>query len=310
MGIMDSAADFHSDPATVIEARQLAHRYGSVQALADIDLRVPAGQVCALLGRNGAGKTTFIRCALGLVIPDRGRLRVLGATAGSTAARLGTGAMLQDTRLVDTLTPREQLQLFASYYHDPAPVDTIIAESGIDDFADRRYRRLSGGQQRRAQFALALIGRPRLLFLDEPTTGLDTESRQAVWSQVRRLAADGTTVILTTHYLEEADALADRVVVLSHGRILADDTTANIRRLSGGAVIRCRSALSVNAAASLPGARAVSAHGRLLAITSDYAPDTLRALLAEDPGVDDLEVRRPSLEEAFASIASPSPGDT
>lgn len=294
------------ETAPVIAARGLTRRFGDTTALDDVDLQVPTGQVCALLGRNGAGKTTFIRCALGLLPPSEGAIDVLGAPAGRTEARLGTGVMLQDTDLSDALTGREQLTLFAAYYDRPADIDAVIEEAGIGDFADTRYKRLSGGQKRRVQFAVALVGRPRLLFLDEPTTGLDADARRAVWDNVRRLAARGTTLILTTHYLEEADALADRIVVLADGRVIADDSTAAIRSRTGGAIVRCRTRLSRDEAAALPGVRAVQRHGRLLTLSCDHAATTLRALLAEDPDLDDLEVSKPSLEQAFASLAPTS----
>ena len=290
----------------VIEAHGLVRRYGDTVALAGIDLAVPAGQICTLLGRNGAGKTTFIRCALGLTRPSAGSVRVLGADAGSRAARLGTGVMLQDTDLGDALTAREQLSLFASYYDAPAGVDAVIAEAGIEAFADTRYKRLSGGQKRRVQFAVALVGRPRLLFLDEPTTGLDTDARRAVWDNVRRLAAGGTTVILTTHYLEEADALADRIVVLSSGHVIADGSAAEIRERTGGAIVRCRTALGADQARAMPGVSDVTAHGRLLTLACSHAPTTLRSLLDADPDLDDLEVTKPTLEQAFAALSEPA----
>jgi len=295
----------HAVPA--IAARGMGRHFGETVALADVDLDVPAGQVCALLGRNGAGKTTFIRCALGLLPPSTGEVRVLGAAAGSTAARLGTGVMLQDTDLSDALTAREQLTLFSAYYERPAGIDAVIEQAGIGDFVDTRYKRLSGGQKRRVQFAVALVGRPRLLFLDEPTTGLDADARRAVWDNVRRLAERGTTIILTTHYLEEADALADRIVVLADGRVIADDRTEAIRSRTGGAIVRCRTRLSRDEAAALPGVRAAKSYGRLLTLAVEHAATTLRALLERDPDLDDLEVSKPGLEEAFASL---SPNET
>ena len=300
----------HSETHPVIAARGLTRRFGDTIALDEVDLQVPAGQVCALLGRNGAGKTTFIRCALGLLPPSEGSIDVLGAKAGATEARLGTGVMLQDTDLSDALTGREQLSLFAAYYDRPADIDAVIEEAGIGDFADTRYKRLSGGQKRRVQFAVALVGRPRLLFLDEPTTGLDADARRAVWDNVRRLAKRGTTIILTTHYLEEADALADRIVVLANGRRIADDRTEAIRSRTGGAIVRCRTRLSRDEAGDLPGVRSVERQGRLLVLSCTHAATTLRALLARDPDLDDLEVGKPSLEQAFASLAPASTGKT
>ena len=182
----------------------------------------------------------------------------------------------------------------------------MIEEADIGAFADTRYKKLSGGQKRRVQFAVALVGRPRLLFLDEPTTGLDADARRAVWDNVRALAARGTTIILTTHYLEEADAPADRIVVLSQGRVIADDSAANIRARTGGAIIRCRTSLTADAAAALPGVRGVDTHGRLVTLSCEHAPTTLRPLLAADPDVDDLEVLKPTLEQAFTALSNAS----
>ncbi len=304
---MMSAMDTHTDPRqlpAVIEAQDLSRRFGDTVALDAVDLHVPAGQICTLLGRNGAGKTTFIRCALGLLPPTTGSVKVLGEPAGSMAARLGTGVMLQDTDLSEALTAREQLALFSSYYSDPADIDAVIEEADIGNFADTRYKKLSGGQKRRVQFAVALIGKPRLLFLDEPTTGLDTDARRAVWDNVRRLAARGTSIILTTHYLEEADALADRIVVLAQGRVIADDTAAAIRARTGGAIIRCRTSITPEQALALPGVRAADRHGRLLTLSCEHAPTTLRALLDADPDVDDLEVTKPTLEQAFTALSA------
>jgi ABC-2 type transport system ATP-binding protein len=291
------------EPRAILEACQLTRRFGRAVALDDLSLQVPAGQICAVLGQNGAGKTTFIRCALGMLAPTRGQLKVLGAAAGSQAARRATGVMLQDTDLSDALTPREQLTLFATYFDRPADVESLIDTTGIGAFADKRYKHLSGGQKRRVQFAVALAGQPQLLFLDEPTTGLDADARRTVWDHVRRLAEGGTTIILTTHYLEEAEALADRIVVLADGRIVADDATAVIRSRTAGAIVRCRTRLTTDAAAALPGVRAVANHGRLLTLSCDRAVTTLRALLEEDPDVDDLEVGKPSLEQAVAGLA-------
>ena len=200
-----------------------------MEALRGVDLDVPRGEICAVLGRNGAGKTTLINTALGLVEPGAGSIAVLGRAAGSLAARRRTGAMLQDADLPDLLSAREHLTFFASCFASPADLDKLIHRTHLEDFADKRYKALSGGQKRRVQFAVALVGKPDLLFLDEPTTGLDQDARRAVWDQVRELADAGKTIVLTTHYLEEADALADRIVVLAGGSIIADGTAGAIR---------------------------------------------------------------------------------
>lgn len=287
---------------TVLQASALGKRFGDTVALSDVGLAIPRGQVCALLGQNGAGKTTFIRCALGLLPASSGSVTVLGCNAGSSAAKQATGVMLQDTDLPDLMSAREHLSLYAHYFATPEPVDALIDYAGIGEFADKRYKKLSGGQKRRVQFALALIGRPRLLFLDEPTTGLDQQARQAVWSNVRRLADAGTTVMLTTHYLEEADALADRIVVIDEGRIIADGAADAVREQVGGALINCQTTVDADRAATLAAVRSASMHGRLLNLVSTDAAKTLAALLAIDPDLKDLSVRKPSLDEAFSLL--------
>ncbi len=289
-----------------LSARQLSKQYGTTHALQAIDLSLPAGQICAVLGPNGAGKTTLIRCALGLTAPSHGTIALFGKAAGSRAARAASGVMLQDTELPDLLTGREQLSLQASYFQTPFALAELIEQSDIGAFVDRRYKTLSGGQKRRIQFAMALVGRPQLLFLDEPTTGLDSDARKAVWDGVRRLTEQGTTVVLTTHYLEEADALADRVVVLVGGRVIANDDAASVRSRVGGSLIRCRTACPPSTLATLPAVRSVQARGRLMELLSDDAPKTLAALLREDPAPQDLTVGKPSLEEAFAALTGTS----
>src|SRR5690606_2161132 len=177
-----------------------------------VTIRVRPGEVLALLGPNGAGKTTAVSTLLGLLRPDAGAASLFGARPDDMAAKVRIGAMLQISGVPPTLTVREHIESFAAYYPDPLPVEESLELAGLTDVADRQYGRLSGGQKQRVHFALAMVGDPDLLFLDEPTTGLDVESRRDFWRQVREFIGDGRTVILTTHYLEEADALADRIV--------------------------------------------------------------------------------------------------
>jgi ABC-2 type transport system ATP-binding protein len=289
-------------PSTVLHAEGVEKMYGNTRAVADVDLSISKGQVCALLGENGAGKTTFIQCALGLTRPSAGRIRVLGHPSGSRAARGVIGAMLQDSDLPDLLTPREHLSLFSTYYVRSADIAPLIRVTGIEGFADTRYKELSGGQKRRVQFALALVGNPELLFLDEPTTGLDQAASRAVWNSVRAMVERGKTILLTTHYLEEADALADRIVVMQKGRIIADGPTEDIRGRVGGALIKCQTTLSRPELASLPGVRSVQENGRGLTILSENAPLTLRHLLDRDRNVSDLTVEKPGLSEAIHAL--------
>jgi ABC-2 type transport system ATP-binding protein len=287
-----------------IDARQITLRYGRVAALSGVDLGVEHGRVTALLGPNGAGKSSFVDLVLGRSRPDAGHLSTLGAKPGSAAARAGSGVMLQSAALVGQLTVREHVELHAGYYPDPLPAADVLARTGLTQLAGRRYSTLSGGQQRRVQFAVAICGRPKLLVLDEPTVALDVESRRQCWNAIRDCAAAGGAVLLTTHLLDEAEALADRVVLLSKGRVLADGTPRAIRGHVSEQWIRCRTSLAAGDLASLPAVTSlVLADGRLTA-RSTAAETTLRALLALDSHVSELEVVRASLEEALDQLLS------
>lgn len=287
----------------VVRAKNLTKQYAGKAALDGLELTLNATGVTAILGANGAGKTTFIRCALGLTATTSGELSVFDQPPGSDTSRRRTGVMLQEADLPDLLTAREHLTLFASYYPNPLTVAAAIETCELDAFADKRYKALSGGQKRRVQFALAVIGQPDLLFLDEPTTGLDGEARRALWETVRKLAAAGTSIVLTTHYLEEADALADRIVILKDGRVLADAPTADIRRAVGGALIRCVTKLDAADASKLAGARSAQSSGRFIEILTADTAATLRALLEADPEPQDLTVTKPSLEDAVSDLS-------
>jgi ABC-2 type transport system ATP-binding protein len=286
----------------ILEATSLTRRYGRKTALDGLDLSLSESGVLALLGPNGAGKTTFVQTALGLIRPSSGSLTVFGAQPGDRSIKARIGVMMQDTDLAHTLTGRELLELFASYYPNPANLDALIERCALKDFVRQRYGKLSGGQKRRIQFALALVGQPDLLFLDEPTTGLDTEARRALWAVVRDVAASGTLVVLTTHYLEEADALADRVVVLKDGQIIADDTADGLRTRMGGAIIECVTPLNDDALKALPGLIALSRSGRKLRLQVSEAIPALKALFELDPGLSDLGVAQPTLEDAFDAL--------
>ena len=206
----------------VAELHDVVKKYGDVTALDGVSLSLTAGRVTALLGPNGAGKTTAVKVLLGLTRPTRGSARLFGFDPRDTVARRRLGVMLQIAKVPDTLKVREHLHLFSSYYPSPMTVSEALAAAGLSAVADRKYGDLSGGQRQRLQFALAICGNPDMLVLDEPTVGLDVESRRAFWQEIRRLTSRGRTILLTTHYLDEADALADRIVVLSSGRIVAD----------------------------------------------------------------------------------------
>jgi ABC-2 type transport system ATP-binding protein len=223
-----------------IVAERLTKRYGELVALDGISFDVPPGQLVAVLGPNGAGKTTTMELLEGFRAPTTGTVRVLGADPrhGDRSWRARIGLVLQSTSLDDQLTVRELLDIFARLYPDPRPVAEVLELMELTGQAGTRVGALSGGQRRRVDVALGIIGRPELLFLDEPTTGLDPEARRRAWVAVQNLAVTGTTVVLTTHYLEEADQLADRVLVLGGGRILADTTPDQLRAQGGRSTIR------------------------------------------------------------------------
>ena len=275
---------------------------GGVLALDGIDLQVEAGEVVALLGPNGAGKSTAIALLCGLAAPTAGRAELFGADPRQRQPRQGLGAMLQQADLPDALSVREQVTQFSGYYPDPRPVEETLALCGLAAIADKRYGKLSGGQERRVQFALAVCGRPRLVVVDEPTTGLDSEARSAFWNVLRQLVAAGTGMLLTTHYLEEADALADRVVLLAAGRVLAEGTPRAIKQRTGGALVRCQSTLDEATLLRLPGVQHVRQAGRRVEIACAAAEPMLRALLDSDRALSDLEVQPTSLDEALRQL--------
>lgn len=283
-------------------------RYGAVVALDGIDLDVRPGEVLALLGANGAGKSTAIGLLLGLLAADSGSATLFGQPPQSLAARRRIGVMLQSAGISDACLVGELLELTRSYYPDPRSIAECVALAGLDGLLKRRYDRLSGGQQRRVQFALAVCGRPRLLFLDEPTTGLDIEARQGLWRAIRELVGQGSSVLLTTHYLEEAEALADRVVVLHRGRVVAAGPMAEVRAHVSQRRIRCASTLDPATISAWPGVRSARREGAHLEIVvADAAEAVLRRLLDLDPGLHELEVQRAGLAEAFIELTQDVP---
>ncbi|MEJ2666710.1 MAG: ABC transporter ATP-binding protein [Deinococcales bacterium] len=290
----------------IAELRNVRKHYGEVQALRGVDLQVHAGEVLALLGPNGAGKTTTVGLLLGLLKPTSGAVTLFGGDPESTAAKVRVGAMLQISGVPATLTPREHLDLFASYYPAPLPVARALELGSLTEVADRPYGKLSGGQKQRLHFALALVGNPDLLFLDEPTTGMDVTARRGFWEQVRAFIGSGRTVVLTTHYMEEADALADRIVVIDHGAIIAQGTPAQIKSRTAGRRIRCVTALDPAFIRDLPGVVSVEAGGAALEILAQAAEPVVLELLRRDPGLHDLEVGGAGLEDAFLALTGRS----
>src|SRR6478735_3441378 len=231
-----------------IKLTGLTRSFGPVQAVRGIDLQIEPGEIVAFLGPNGAGKTTTIDLVLGLSAPTTGSVQLLGLPPRQAIARGLVSAVMQTGGLLKDLSVRETVTYTASLFADTAPVDEVLRTAGIDTIADRRVGKCSGGEQQRLRFAMALLSDPALLLLDEPTTGMDVEGRRAFWGAIRADAAKGRTVLFATHYLEEADEYADRIVLMSRGRIVADGTPAEIKNLVSGRVVR----------ATLPGADAVA----------------------------------------------------
>jgi ABC-2 type transport system ATP-binding protein len=216
----------HPSPA---QLANVSKRFGTTTALDGMSFSIEPGELVALLGPNGAGKTTAVRLLLGLCTPDSGIARVFGANPRDAANRVRTGAMLQIARVPETLRVREHIELFSSYYPDPMPLHEVIAAAGLEGIENKNFGDLSGGQKQRLLFGLAICGNPDFIALDEPTVGLDVEARRALWKQIRAFVDRGKSVLLTTHYLDEADALADRVIVIDHGRIVAQGTPGEIK---------------------------------------------------------------------------------
>ena len=276
--------------------------YGEVRALRNVDFTVRSGQVVAMLGPNGAGKTTAVKLLLGLLQPNSGKVRVFGGDPVNPQNRMRAGAMLQVGKVPETLKVREHIDLFSSYYPNPLPLHEVLAAAGLERLSDRKFGDLSGGQRQRTLFALAICGNPDLLFLDEPTVGLDVEARRALWEEIRRLVELGKTVLLTTHYLEEADALADRVAVISQGAIIAEGTPAEIKSQTSGKRIRCITELSLSALLEIPGVTGAKQDREAVEIHTGEAELVVRALLARDPSLSGLEISTAGLEEAFLTL--------
>jgi ABC-2 type transport system ATP-binding protein len=279
-------------------------RYGTTLALDGLNLALRPGEVVALLGPNGAGKSTAVRLLLGLIAPTSGTARVFGGNPQMPASRLRVGAMLQVARIPETLRVREHLDLFRSYYANPLPMAEIVRIAQLEGIEDRMYSALSGGQKQRVLFGLALCGDPDLVFLDEPTVGMDIEARRGLWQQIRTLANRGKTVLLTTHYLEEADALAHRIVVLNKGKIVSEGTPAEIKSVSTGRKIRCRTRLTAEFLRTLPGVTSVEQSSDHVVVMTPHAEEVVREMLLRDETLSNLEIASPALEDAFLALTT------
>ena len=286
----------------VAQMRGTNKNFGKVRALVNFDFNVRAGALTALLGPNGAGKTTAIKLLLGLARPTSGRVSVFGADPAESATRTRVGAMLQVGRVPETLRVGEHIDLFSSYYPNPLPMNEVLSIAGLEDLRSRRFGDLSGGQKQRVLFALAICGNPDLLFLDEPTVGLDVEARHLLWQEIRNLLGRGKTVVLTTHYLEEADALADRVAVINKGSIIAEGTPAEIKSRTAGKKIRCVTQLSPDVIRKIKGVVDVKTDRETTVIQANDPESVLRGLLSLDLDVSGIEVTSAGLEDAFLAL--------
>lgn len=292
-----------------IELQNVSKTYGKVTALHDLSLDIRAGELTALLGPNGAGKTTAISLMLGLAAPTQGQVRVLGGNPKDDAVRTQIGSMPQESAIPAALTVREATELFASFYPAPLRADEALALADLQSVAHRRAGALSGGQKRRLAFALAVVGNPEILLIDEPTTGMDAQSRLAFWAAMESLKAAGRTILLTTHYLEEAERTADRVVVMNAGTILADGTPESLRSQVGGSTVRFKSDLVLAELQSLPTVERAQVDPQGRAELHTAAPEALLGeLFRRQIPFSELEVTRASLEDAFLRLTDTEQG--
>jgi ABC-2 type transport system ATP-binding protein len=291
-----------------VELSGLTKTFGAVTAVDGLSLRVEPGEVVAFLGPNGAGKTTTIDMLLGLARPDAGSARILGGSPADAIARGRVAAVLQTGGLLKDLTVGETVRLTANFYRHSRSAEEVLERAGITDIADRVVGRCSGGQQQRLRFALALLPDPDLMVLDEPTTGMDVEGRREFWQALRHDARSGRTVIFATHYLDEADAYADRIVLVRQGRIVADGTTAEIKNLAAGRLVRATLPGADQAAlAALPGVDAVEVRGDSVLVHTSDSDRIARHLLTRTEARD-VEITSRNLEDAFLALTTDQTG--
>jgi ABC-2 type transport system ATP-binding protein len=297
-------------------------RYSNgVIALEALSLELRRGEIVALLGPNGAGKSTAVKLMMGLTQPTAGTVRIFGADPRVAEHRMRTGVMLQVGRAPEMLRVREHIAIMRGYYPRPLPFAEIVRAAGLEGIDGRMFGQLSGGQKQRVLFALAIGGDPDLIFLDEPTVGLDVEARRLMWAQIQQLRQRGKTILLTTHYLEEADALADRIVVIDKGAVVCAGTPAEVKgmaearqdagsdgtRVDGGAavkVLRFETALEPERLRAVAGVMRMERRGMQVQISSSAPEMTLRELLALDPALRNLEIQAPALEDAFLALTT------
>src|SRR3954470_6867155 len=276
---------------------------GPVRAVRGVDIAIAPGETVALLGPNGAGKSTTIDMLLGLTAPDAGTVSLFGGTPEDAIASGRVGAMLQTGSLLRNLSVRELIAMMASLYPRPLAVEEVIELCGLQSAAGPRTERLSGGQAQRARFACALVSNPELLVLDEPTVAMDVEGRHAFWATMRAFASRGTTIVFATHYLEEADAFADRAVLMARGRVVADGPTTEIKARVGARTIRATlPGVGLDALGALPGVAAAERRGAAVSLRCTDSDAAIRGLLTAFPAASDIEISGAGLEEAFLEL--------
>jgi ABC-2 type transport system ATP-binding protein len=301
-------------PTTGIRLNALVKSFkspsGPVRAVRGVDISIAPGETVALLGPNGAGKSTTIDMLLGLLAPDAGNVTLFGMSPAEAIKAGAVGAMLQVGGVIQYLSVRELITMVASLYPNPLDVDEVIELTGIADLAQRKTTKLSGGQTQRLRFAIGLVSNPDLLVLDEPTAAMDVEGRRDFWTTMRQFTARGKTVVFATHYLEEADAYADRIILMAHGRIVADGPATEIKGTVGLRTIRATLlGPDLAALAALPGVTNVDTRGESVVMNCSDSDLALRAFLPAYPGARDIEVTGAGLEEAFLQLTS-DPEDT
>lgn len=295
----------HAAPEPALRITGLRKDYGDVKAVRGLDLTIAPGEVVALLGPNGAGKSTTVDMILGLAKPTAGNITVFGKVP-YVAVREGlASAVLQEGSLIDDLSVRETLGMISSLYKDPLPMDEVLRRANIEDIVDRRGTKLSGGQRQRARFACALVGNPQLLILDEPTSAMDVGSRRKFWESMRKFTDTGRTVVFATHYLDEAEEFADRVVLMRAGQIAADGTVAEIRALTAGRLLRAAvPGATADELKTLPGVTGASIRLGQAELHCDDSDAAVRALVTRYADAHDIEISATGLEEAFLTLTS------
>lgn len=302
----------------------LTKKFGNLTAVNDVNLSIQPGEVVALLGPNGAGKSTTIDLLLGLARPTDGTAQLFGEDPRQAIVTGRVGAMLQGGALLPTTTVRESVALIQALHKHPLSVEEAMQRAGVADLAKQKVASLSGGQLQRARFAVAVVSNPDLLILDEPTAAMDVAARHSFWESMREFTSQGKTVVFATHYLDEADTFADRIVILNTGRIIADGTPAEVKSVVSGRVVSFRvggpslpaasplagaqsSGTATRAFEALPGATSVTSRGSRIEIHSDDSDATVRALLAEYPEASDIEIVSRNMDDAFMALTSAVP---